>query len=216
MYKFYEIISAFLTIGGIGFINYIVTDKLGTTNVYKDSNQIRLGYCLVWSMIDFSLYLAIRSLLSNCFHIHGEILLISGMLLTIFFTFIITLIVAWPIHDLLFRVYSFVNKKHHVKTFSLDNQTIWHKLLHSNQKVFAYIYDFDRKPLGCGIVSQYTDDELQNYGISLQPFNNDDGDQASFNDMINTIQEPDITHNYDIEQYIDFKQKFIIFVWRKW
>lgn len=49
MYKFYEIVSTFLTIGGIGFINYIVTDKLGTTNIYKDSNQIRLGYCLVCS-----------------------------------------------------------------------------------------------------------------------------------------------------------------------
>lgn len=214
MYKFYEIVSTFLTIGGIGFINYIVTDKLGTTNIYKDSNQIRLGYCLVWSIIDFSFYLVIRNWLNHW--IHGEFLLVFNMLATMLFSLIITLLLAWPIHDLLFKAYSYINEKHHSKSFRLDNQTIWHKLLDSDQQVFAYVYDFDRRPLGYGIVSHYTDDELQNYGISLQPFNTSDGDQTSFSDMIKTIQKPDITKNYDIEQYIDFKQKFIIFVWKEW
>ncbi len=52
MYQLNKILLTLLTIGGVGFINYIVTDQLGTTRLYKDANQIRLGYCLVWSLID--------------------------------------------------------------------------------------------------------------------------------------------------------------------
>ena len=57
MYQFNKLLLTLLTIGGVGFINYIVTDQLGTTQLYKDANQIRLGYCLVWSLIDYVIYL---------------------------------------------------------------------------------------------------------------------------------------------------------------
>lgn len=47
MYQLNKILLTLLTIGGVGFINYNVTDQLGTPQLYKDANQIRLGYCLV-------------------------------------------------------------------------------------------------------------------------------------------------------------------------
>ncbi|MGE9924568.1 hypothetical protein ACQRAC_04760 [Lactobacillus johnsonii] len=71
MYQFNKLLLTLLTIGGVGFINYIVTDQLGTTQLYKDANQIRLGYCLVWSLIDYVIYLICYNGLNLLFRLIG-------------------------------------------------------------------------------------------------------------------------------------------------
>ena len=60
-----DIIATLLTVGGVGFVNFMVTEQLGTVNLYKDSNQARLGYSLIWSIVDFSIYLLAKNLLSS-------------------------------------------------------------------------------------------------------------------------------------------------------
>ena len=50
MYELNNILLTLLTIGGVGFINYLVTDQLGTTQLYKEAKEVRLGYCLLWDL----------------------------------------------------------------------------------------------------------------------------------------------------------------------
>ena len=96
MYQLNKILLTLLTIGGVGFINYIVTDQLGTTQLYKDANQIRLGYCLVWSLIDYVIYLVLLQWFKS--FVSPNWLQITVTLLTILIAWIGTSVLAYPLH----------------------------------------------------------------------------------------------------------------------
>ncbi|WP_289933840.1 hypothetical protein [Lactobacillus delbrueckii] len=208
-----DIIATLLTVGGVGFVNFMVTEQLGTVNLYKDSNQARLGYSLIWSIVDFSIYLLAKNLLSS--YLQGDMLLIVVMLITLVGAWLLTYLLAWPLHDLLFTLYSKKAAQHKSKDFLIDNQSVLESTLGIEDKeTTVYVYDFEHNPLGYGILSEYSTDE-NNSCIRVDPFRDPDGEthlQYSYDDLMLKIQSETYQEKYDTRQFIDFKHRFIIIV----
>lgn len=133
-----DIIATLLTVGGVGFVNFMVTEQLGTVNLYKDSNQARLGYSLIWSIVDFSIYLLAKNLLSS--FLQGDMLLIAVMLITLVGAWLITYLLAWPLHDLLFTLYSKKAAQHKNKDFLIDNQSVLESALGIEDKKLRFMF----------------------------------------------------------------------------
>lgn len=220
-----DIIATLLTVGGVGFVNFMVTEQLGTVNLYKESNQARLGYSLIWSIIDFSIYLLAKNLLSS--YLQGDMLLIAVMLITLVGAWLITYLLAWPLHDLLFKWYSFRNIAHrqwknkHGKQQSgrkpaIDNSNVWqtiNELLYENANTYVYAYDFEHNPLGYGLLTTISNDEESNYSVLIEPFDDPDDEvheQDPYDVLMKKIQKNSYQKQHKVIQYVDFKQRFIL------
>lgn len=202
-----QILAALLTVGGTGFINYLVTDTLGTTNVHKDDQVIMVGYSLLWSIVDFAMYLGITNILG--YIIKGTWLVVISMLLTMVLAWILTVLLTIPLHNLVYTIYSKVNKNN--KTYPIDSKDVWTDLVKSNKEAIAYVYTFDKQPIGYGYVDKYSNDEVANYSLSLAPiFYKKAEKQESYVDLLERIQPFKFQRNHKVRQYINFKQQFIV------
>ena len=67
-----NLIASLATVGGMGFMNFLVTDQLGFTDIRNDKKTEVIAYSLLWSIFDYAIYLAVLSSLHNL-KIHGNL-----------------------------------------------------------------------------------------------------------------------------------------------
>lgn len=202
-----QILAALLTVGGTGFINYLVTDTLGTTNVHKDDQVIMVGYSLLWSIVDFAMYLAITNILG--YIIKGTWLIVISMLLTMALAWLMTVALAIPLHNFVYSVYDKMNKNN--KTYSIDSKDVWNIVTLGKKPVEVYLYTLNKKAIGFGYIANQSEDEISNYSIALQPFNYESSKvQESYQALLNRVQVYDFQKDHLVRQYINFKQQFIM------
>lgn len=202
-----QILAALLTVGGTGFINYLVTDTLGTTNVHKDDQVIMVGYSLLWSIVDFAMYLAITNILG--YIIKGTWLIVISMLLTMALAWLMTVALAIPLHNFVYSIYDKMNKNN--KTYSIDSKDVWTDVLNSDKETEAYVYTFDKQPIGYGYVNKWSNDEVANYSLSLAPiFYKKAEKQESYSALLKRVQPFKFQRKHKVRQYINFKQQFIV------
>lgn len=211
MYQLNKILLTLLTIGGVGFINYIVTDQLGTTKLYKDANQIRLGYCLVWSLIDYVIYLILLQWLKS--FVSPNWLQITVTLLTILIAWIGTSLLAYPLHWITYKFYDWVAD--HLKMNKLlttDDGDVWERLLDKtfSDNTFIYLFTLDHKPISAGRLDMYSADEVTNFQTALRPFPNDKFKKLKgYDELQNKISSLKYRKTHKIYEYINFKQNFV-------
>lgn len=212
MYTTNNLVATLLTAGGLGYINYGTLIRMGVINKSKDKSEM-LPLCLIFSLIDFSLYLLIQEALRliNLKDTNWSILLtvLATMVLVLLMT-----ILAGPLMAKWFnKLINHSRKKEQEGSWSHLNP--FRLMLNTNKKSQAYVYDFNYQPLGYGYVlsSSSSDDDFQ---LNLDPFNFKEGDteeeleQLSYKDLIKNAQTPEWKTAYNITQHINFNQKFIV------
>lgn len=204
---FLKLIKGLIAVGGLGFMNYAILDRLNITDIYSSDKQITTFYTLWWTLIDYGMYLLIHAMISRFFS--EEATIIVSFIVTVCVSLVITVIFAFPLNKLINWLLAFVLQRNgHAP---VDKGSVWSHLLGDNKETMAYLYDFNHNPLGWGYIKMASSDEKSNYSLVLQPFNQEKGiPQDTYDEITRTIQKEDFRKQYIVNQFVDFKQQFIV------
>ena len=202
-----KIIAALITVGGIGYINYAVAEQLGAAEFKGDKKTNQIAFSLVWSIVDFAIYLLVQKALSH-WHVRGTWLLIASMLLTIVIVFLMAVIVTRPLQKLLYWFYNRVFKASHNAPIKVG--TVWSNFFSGDQTMEVYCYDLQHRPIAQGFVLQNSSNSA-GHALALQPFASDKHKkQWPYEDMENISQTAN-KRSHEIKQLVDFDNNLIIF-----
>ncbi|QNQ83812.1 hypothetical protein FP435_04810 [Lactobacillus sp. PV037] len=212
MYTINNLVATLLTAGGLGYINYGTLIRMGVINKTKDKSEM-LPLCLIFSIIDFSIYLLIQ----ECLNILGLKDNNWNILLTILITMLIVLMLTVLAGRRIAKMFNKLINRSRQKDQKgkYSHQNPFRLMLNTNNQSQAYVYDFNYQPLGYGYVlsSSASDDEFQ---LNLDPYVFKEGDtedeleQLPYKDLIKNTQTPEWKKDYNITQHINFNQKFIV------
>lgn len=205
----HQIAATLLTVGGVGYVNYSVATQLNAIDFHSNAKSQAIAYSAMWSIIDYSIYLAINNWTWLRQYVQGDWLLIVAMIVTILSAFILSVIFTIPLKKLTFWFYNKALKLNNHS--SINTGSVWNHIMDpNNQQLMVYLYDFEHNPLGFGYVDESSNDEISNYSISLQPFNYYNPDlQDNYDALEKQIQDHEFCQSHEVRQFVDFKQKFI-------
>lgn len=200
-----QILAALVAVGGLGFINYSVADKLGTVEFNTRESNMRLPYMLSWSIPDFAIYLAVNMAVAKC--LTGNWLIITSLILTIIIVFFFSL----KIQPLLSKFSNWlINRTRNSNDKgSLFVGSPWNELFSSKAAQMVFIFDFDKKPIVSGYLSLLALDYQHEPTASIMPFTDSNGD-VSFEDLIESVSTREIQEKNAVRQYVDFDRKIIV------
>lgn len=210
MYVFNQVLATLLVAGGLGVVNYITAEKIGVVDKHSKDKSRQLEISLLCSIIDFAIYLVINELLNKIPMLKGNWLLFWNIIITALLAFLITLFFATPIKKVFYWA---INKTRNRNSKAvLDTPTTWEDITENtgdNQQM-VYLYDFEHNPLGFGYASYFSNDENDNFSVNVVPFSDKPEVQPTYDSFMLEIQNPDLQNAYNIQQYINFNQKFIM------
>lgn len=201
-----KIIATLLTVGGTGYINYVVATQLHAIEPIGDEKTSQKAYCIIWSIIDFSFFLFYQHLLLSK-KLHGNTALIWTMLLTMITAFLLALLLAKPLQRLSYFLYNFILKIWGEST--IDGGSVWCDSFNGRGKLEAYCYDFQHNPVGHGFLTTYSM-EKGNYDLALQPFRKEE-QQPTYEEIVDMAQNSEYQENQTIREYINYDKQIIIF-----
>ncbi len=209
METFYEMLSALLTVGGVGIINYIIAEQLEAVDTTQQGTDREKALSIIFTMLDFLLYLGLREVLVKL-NLKGNVLTFTTAVTTIIISLLISFTLSKKINRIFYQWINLVRKNNHMSY--RRSATNWQSSFKTNGKMQrVYLYDFDHNPLGFGWRVGISNDKESNYSISFQPAAYE-GKQPSYDDITQQIQTDDIADDYNVLQYVNFQQKFIVII----
>lgn len=209
MNNFLNILLTIITTGGLGMINYIIAESLNAVDSNQQNTNREKGISALLTTIDLLIYLtldtAIRYVMHNTF---AEIL---AAIITILISIELSIKISKPLSDWLYN--DIINKEREKNNLiPIEPSTPWKKItLSGTQSQQAYLYSLNHEPLGFGWVNFVSNDQNSNYSLSLVPFTDDDQElQPAYEEIIARIQAKKYKEEHDVQQFIDFKQGFIM------
>ncbi|MFR0592088.1 hypothetical protein ACLUWM_02280 [Limosilactobacillus mucosae] len=203
-----NLIASLATVGGMGFMNFLVTDQLGFTDIRNDKKTEVIAYSLLWSIFDYAIYLAVLSSLHNL-KIHGNLSITLSILITLLLAFFITLLISKYLNAFVYYCYNRVAPGQKERADFVPGPTFINKL-NNDKKAIIYLYDFEHNPISFGVLDEYSLGDAGQPQISLVP-----GAQASqptYQSLLEYISKADTFEIYQPFSYVDFEQKWIMIV----
>lgn len=201
-----KIIATLLTVGGTGYINYVVAARLHAIEPVGDEKTSQKAYCIIWSIIDFAFFLFYQRVFLS-WKLHGNTALIWTMLLTMATAFLLALLLAKPLQKLSYFLYNLVLKRCNEST--IDGGSVWCDFFNGRGKLEAYCYDFQHNPVGHGFLTTYSM-EKGNYDLVLQPFR-EKKHQPTYEEIIDMAQNSGNQEKQTIREYVNYDKQIIIF-----
>lgn len=212
METFYEMLSALLTVGGVGIINYIIAEQLEAVDTTQQGTDREKALSIIFTMFDFILYLGLRELLSRL-TLKGNLLTFATTALTVIISLVISFTLSKKINKIFYHWINLVRKNNHMSY--RRSYTNWQSsfALHGCKNQLIYLYDFDHNPLGWGWRMGISNDKESNYSISLMPqLENSPENQDSYEEVTKMIQQDNFRNDFEVINYINFQQKFIAII----
>lgn len=203
-----NLIASLATVGGMGFMNFLVTDQLGFTDIRNDKKTEVIAYSLLWSIFDYAIYLAVLSSLHNL-KIHGNLSITLSILITLLLAFFITLLISKHLNAFVYYCYNRVAPGQKEKADFVPGSTFINKL-NNDKKAIIYLYDFEHNPISFGVLDRYSLSDVGQPQISLVP--GVQTSQPTYQSLIEYISKADTFEKYQPFSYVDFEQKWIMIV----
>ncbi|MCT3574132.1 hypothetical protein [Levilactobacillus brevis] len=201
-----QVIAALVAAGGMGFVNYVVADKLDLIDFSDEKANLRIPYMLCWSVPDFTLYLLIKQLISKW--IRGELGIALSLIVTLISVYVVSLLFSRPLFWLSGVVINWIRSEEKADLFS---GSPWNRLLGTSKEQMVYIYNFEKEPIVCGYLEFLTIDPGSRTEMSVVPFTNSKK-QLSFQEVHDYYSTFEKLNEYGVQQYLDFDRKIIIVV----
>lgn len=209
MNQIIETLLVFVSTGCLGSINYFVAKSVSAIDTDTSNANSAKGIALIFTTLDLLIYSFIKLLLGLAPLSFDWKILIS-LTLTIIISISVSLCFSRKLNGFF---YSAVNSQRNKDGLvSISSSTPWKAItLSGNEPQRAFLYSFDHQPLGFGYV-QYTSNSVDdNYSVSIVPFTDDEKEQQPpYEDLIANIQTTEYKKENDVQQYVNFKQKFIM------
>lgn len=211
MNAFYEMLSALLTIGGVGIINYIIAEQFGAVDTTQQGTDREKALSIIFTMFDFILYLALRAFIG--LWLKGNWLTVATAASTVIVSLIISFTLSKKINKLFYFLINKVRGRNHMSY--RRSATNWQSSFdtHGCRNQLVYLYDFCHNPLGWGWRTGISNDKESKYSISLCPqLDNNPEDQDTYEEVTKLIQQDNFRKDFEVVNYINFEQKFIAII----
>lgn len=209
MNQIIEALLVFVSTGCLGSINYLVAKSVSAVDTDTSNANSAKGIALIFTTLDLLIYSFIQLLLGLA-PLSSEWKVLISLVFTIAISLSVSLCFSRRLNKFF---YSAVNSQRNKDGLvSISSSTPWKAItLSGNEPQRAFLYSFDHQPLGFGYV-QFTSNSVDdNYSVSIVPFTDDDKEQQpSYKDLIANIQTTEYKKENEVQQYINFKQKFIM------
>lgn len=169
VYKLFNmLLTSFVSAGGLGFINFIILEKLEIIRQDKEKKDEKILYVLFFSIINYALFLLLFSFPDEGLAITDFIRQLSfGIMLTV----LTSMILSFSVYPLLAK-----GLKESINIFRIkilkkpkvDNQTPKERLFSKGDvSTFVYIFDFDKNSIGEGYLEGWITDIEKKNQVSL-------------------------------------------------
>lgn len=206
------LISSFVVAGGLGFINYVILEKLGIIKSEKNKSDEKLLIILFFSIVNYVIFLLIFAFPTTETKVKSFIILLA---IGILGTLSLSIVLSFTLYPLLAKFFNmFVNWFRTVilKKVKTSNQTPKESLFCLNTVLtFIYIFDFDKNKMGEGYLDGWINDNELNHQISLNPAEKPTG--LNFDDVEDLICKIEYTDpDLQPRHLIDFDEKVHYFI----
>lgn len=166
--NFTLLLTALLTAGSLGFINYFILKKIGVLIFRKSNEQDKRHYLLFFSLLNYIIYLLIYLLVKSQFTAIGELLIIS---ISVIFTLLITLFLSMKIFPAIADKFNnLLNYLRESKGMSkIEHRSPRDIALSDSNSKSVFIFDFNKSLISSGYLDNYSN-ESDYYEITLVPF----------------------------------------------
>lgn len=205
--NFALLLSAFFTAGSLGFINYIILEKLGVIILKKSNEQDKKHYLLFFSLFNYTLYLLIFFIIS--------VLLNVNELLAIAFSIVATLILTALLCSCLFpkialkfnEAINYLRARNNLS--SVEHNSPRNMIFDTEKSQSVFIFDFNKELITSGYLESYSNDS-DYYEITVVPFD----EEPNLDDFskVKKYSENNNGLKKDIVKLIDFEKKVQYFV----
>lgn len=206
--NFTLLVTALLTAGSLGFINYFVLKKIGILIFRKSNEQDKRHFLVFFSLLNYIIYLLIYLFVKKLPTDIGELFDIS---ISVIFTLLITLILSIFVFPLIANKF---NKLLNYIRQSNGMSIIEHRsprdiaLIDSNSKS-VFIFDFNNLLISSGYLENYSNDS-DYYEIILVPF--DEKPYLDNFEKVKAYSESNDADKKDIKILLDFEKKLQYFI----
>ena len=164
-----ELFSMFLTVGGLGFINYFILARMDRININKHNKEDKPLFLILFSLLNYAIYLASLYIVEGPLKISNTYL---STLISILLTLIITVILSFTLFSYLSsKVKDKINKNRQESGIShYDSLTVKQRVFNFSTSRMIYIYDLNNQFIDCGYSGWFSSIEDDDFEISLIPF----------------------------------------------
>lgn len=204
------LVASFSAAGGLGFINFIILEKLDIIRNDKEKHDDKKFFVLFFSIINYVVFLLIFSFPKEQLLIREFVTKLSmGILLTLFVSVVFSFTIYPVIAKLLLMLINLFRKKI-LSRGAVDNQTPRESLFsRGDVSTFVYIFDFEKNRVAEGYLEGWIDDlEKQNQVVVTAPGTltkyTYEQVEALFNDLDNDPEPETTKHLIDIDNKLHY------------
>lgn len=195
-----EIFSIFLTVGGLGFVNYFILSRMDRININKHNKEDKPLFLILFSLLNYTIYLA-----SLYVVVEGPLKISNAYLSTlisILLTLIITVFLSFTLFSWLSsEIKEKINKNRKGSGIShYDSLTVKQRVFNFSASRMIYIYNLSNQLIDCGYSGWFSSLEDDDFELSLIPF---DGKStvSEYQEVLDYINrnklESDVYLNFD-------------------
>lgn len=201
-----QIIGALLSIGGLGFMNFLVADRLETIELYDYSNVFVVGYSLLWSILDYFIYTFVLYILETYFKINHVMQVSLSLLVTLILAFVFTLVFVRPLNVIVRVLYG---AAFGTKPYPVFGDSLKLLLNDNNSRVLVYLFTIDHKEIDCGYLENFDFNKAGHPKFELSNYDNVDY-PTSYVEVRSWLKDP----KYDAYQYVDLDLNLLMIVFK--
>lgn len=199
-----SIISSVIASGSLGYLNYIILEKLGVISFHKNSQDEKIMVLLLFSTLNYGLYLATASKVPGASEGEYGAIAIS-ILLVVILDISLTIAIApfvvffkESLDDLRFNLF---------KKGRINTDLVRSKFFESTKVQSIYIFDFDNKLITCGYFELNPSTDWEYFDLSLVPFYDVLENEITYEKIV----EKTLDEEFVSKTLVDFEKKIKIF-----
>ncbi|WP_273710799.1 hypothetical protein [Leuconostoc mesenteroides] len=180
------IITAFVSAGGLGYLNYQILEAQGSLNI-EDGSKSQTMWIGILGMVNFGLFLLISKY--------------EPLITSFFLTMVVSALMFFIFGRKIFELYwRFIN----IKSSTVSDEDPWEKFtkFKKSEEALIFIFDFEDKLIEQGWFVSANDSRSKTNGLMLEPCNFEDKSIESVYDYIANKQ---LTRTYvDINRKVKY------------
>lgn len=178
------ILSVIISSGGLGFLSFLLLNKMGKIKVYD--NQDKVFYNVLLSILNFIILFSLILISSNFFNLQTSILLslIIALISSTIYPFLIPLAI-------LEKIRKSINNSRNGSGLAYQYAEPVREIVFNNPNdTVAYIFDFDKNLINCGYITNLNTNYNEPNELIIEPFD-EEPLLKTFEDIVKWSQQCD-------------------------
>lgn len=193
------VISSLVVSGSLGYVNYVLLEKLGIISFDKSSNDEKKMVLLAFAALNYGLYLWVASYISGAENGNYKSIAVVIVIVAALDVILTPTLVAGGVVGAKYVINWIRNK--FMKKSHVDSVLTRNDFFNTNKQQEIYIFDFDNKLISCGYLVYQGDAKLDYFDLNLMPFDVSESN-ITFENVVETASNKESRVLVDMEKHV--------------